>query len=59
MPNVKDAQDTEVLDARSTVPEEETFDSAQVVLNPTVQAVLPNTIINPDKKGMFFVGIVF
>jgi len=54
MPNVKDAQDTEVLDARSTIPEEETLDSVQVVLSPPVQTVLPDTIINPEKKGMSF-----
>jgi hypothetical protein len=54
MPNVKDAQDTQVLDARSTVPEEETLDLVQVVLNPQVQAVLPDTMFNPDTKGMSF-----
>ncbi|KIJ93731.1 hypothetical protein K443DRAFT_12658 [Laccaria amethystina LaAM-08-1] len=53
MPNVKDAQDTEVLDVWSTVPEEETFDSVQVVLNPPVRTVLSNAIINPDKKDKF------
>ncbi|KIJ93719.1 hypothetical protein K443DRAFT_684247 [Laccaria amethystina LaAM-08-1] len=53
MPNVKDAQDTQVLDARSTVPEEETLDLVQVVLNPQVQAVLPDTMFNPDTKVHF------
>ena len=51
VPNVEDAQDIQVLDARST---EETLDSLQVVLNPPVQAVLPDTIINPETKGISF-----
>jgi hypothetical protein len=49
----------EWIDGRSIVPEEETFDSVQVVLNPTVQAVLPNTIINPDKKVCFLLVLFF
>jgi tetratricopeptide (TPR) repeat protein len=53
-PNIEDAQDTQVFDARSTVPEEEISDSVQLVLNPPVQAVLPDTVINPEKKGMSF-----
>ena len=52
MPNLEDALDTQVLDARSTVPEENTSHSVQVVLNPSVEAVLSDTIINPEKKGM-------
>jgi tetratricopeptide (TPR) repeat protein len=57
IPNVVCAQDTAVLDKRSIVPKEETSDSVQVVSNPAVQAVLPDTIINPEKKGMLFVTV--
>ena len=52
MPNLEDALDTQVLDARSTVPEGDTSHSVQVVLYPSVEAVLPDTMINPEKKGM-------
>ena len=45
-------QDTQALDARGTVPQTETSNSAKVVLNPPVQAVLPDTIITPQKEGM-------
>ena len=54
MPKFEDALDTQVLDARSTVPEGDTSHSVQVVLHPSVEAVLPDTIINPEKKGMSF-----
>ncbi|KIJ95987.1 hypothetical protein K443DRAFT_10974 [Laccaria amethystina LaAM-08-1] len=49
MSNVEQAQETQMLDARSTVPEEET-DSIQVVLNPLAAAILPDTILKPGKK---------
>ena len=54
MPNVKDTQGAQALNARSTVSEEETLDLVQLILTPPVQAVLPDTIIKPDKKGMHF-----
>ena len=56
MANVQEAQDIQVLDAGSTVPGEENLHSTQVVLNHSVQAVLPNTPINPEKKGMSLVN---
>jgi len=59
MPNAQDPHDTQVLDARITVPEEETLDSAQVILNPLVQAVVPDIMINPEKKGMFLGNCFF
>ena len=54
MPNVKDAQGAQALNARSTVPEEETLDLVQLILTPPAQAVLPDTIIKPEKQGMHF-----
>jgi hypothetical protein len=54
MHNVKDAQNTQVLNARRTASEEATSDLVPVVLNPPVQAVLPDTIIILEKKGVYF-----
>jgi len=53
MANVQEAQDIKVLDAGSIVPGEEHLHSTQVVLNHPVQAVLPETTMNPEKKGMY------
>ncbi|KIJ97535.1 hypothetical protein K443DRAFT_9810 [Laccaria amethystina LaAM-08-1] len=50
MSNVEQAQETQVLDGRSTVYEEETSNSIQVLLNPPGAAILPDTIINSEKK---------
>ena len=52
--NVQEAQQIQFLDADGTVPGEENLHSTQVVLNHPVQAVLTDTIINPDKKCMHF-----
>ena len=54
MANVQEAQENEVLDTGSTVLGEENLHSTQVVLNHPVQAVLPDTPINPKKKCMSF-----
>jgi hypothetical protein len=59
VPNVEDAQDTQVYNSRSAVHEEKTSDLVQVVLNPPVQAVVPDTIINHEKKGMSFGNCFF
>ncbi|KIJ99879.1 hypothetical protein K443DRAFT_8078 [Laccaria amethystina LaAM-08-1] len=48
--NVQEVQEIQVLDAGSTVPGEENVHLAQVVLNDPVQAVLPGTTMNPEKK---------
>ena len=37
---------------QGTVPQTETSNSAKVVLNPPVQAFLPDTIITPQKEAM-------
>ena len=58
MQHVKDGQDSQHLDPGSTVPEEETLDLVQVASNHPVQEILPDTITNPKKKGMFLL-IVF
>ena len=52
MANVQEAQEIQVLDAGSTVPGG--LHSTQVVLNPPVQAVLTDMIMNPEKNGMYF-----
>ena len=52
MADVEEAQEIQVLDAGSTVPGEENLHPIQVVLNHPVQAVLTDTIMNPDEKGM-------
>jgi len=52
--NVQEAQEIQVLDAGRTVHGEENLHSTQVVLNHPVQAVLPDTTMNPEKKGMYF-----
>ena len=54
MVNVQEAQEIQVLDAGSPVHGEENLHLTHVVLNPLVQAVLPDTTINPEKKGMYF-----
>ena len=48
--NAKEAQETQVLHVRSTVPKEEMLASIQPVLNPL--AALPDTTMNPGEKGM-------
>jgi len=53
MANAQEAQEIQVLDAGSTTPREENLHSMQVVLNPPVQVVLPDTTMNPEKKGMY------
>ena len=58
MANVQDAQVIQVLDAVSTVPGEENLHSSQVVLNHPVQAVLPNTTINFERKGIYILVIL-
>ena len=52
--NVQEAQEIQVLHSVTTVFHEDHLHSTQVVLNPPVQAVLPDTTMNPDKKGMYF-----
>ena len=52
MANVQEAQDIQ-LDEGNTVPAEENLHPIQVVLNHPGQAVLTNTIMNSDKKGMY------
>jgi hypothetical protein len=52
MINVREAHETQVLSVRLTVPEEETSNSTQVVLNPPPPADLPVIIMNPGEKGM-------
>jgi tetratricopeptide (TPR) repeat protein len=54
MANVQEVQEIQVLDAGSTVHGEENLHSTQVVLNHPVQVVLPDTTMNPKKKGMYF-----
>ena len=53
MANVQEAQEFQVLDV-GTVSGEENLHSTQVVLNHPVQAVLPDTTMNPKGKGMHF-----
>ena len=52
MANAQEAQETQLLDARITVPEQKISDSLQVVLTPPTQAALPHAIMNSDKKGV-------
>ena len=52
--NVQEAQEIPVLYAGSTVPGEEKLHVTQAFLNLPVQAVLPDTIMNTEKKGMYF-----
>ena len=52
--NVQKAQEIQVLNAGSTLPGEQTLNSMQVVFNHPAQAVLPDTTINTEKKGMHF-----
>jgi hypothetical protein len=52
--NVQEALETQFLNRRSTVSEEENLHSIQIVSNPPVEAVLPDTIINPETNGMYF-----
>ena len=52
MANVQKSQEIQV-DAGSTVPHEENLHPTQLVLNHPVEAVLPDTIVNPDKKGFY------
>ena len=58
MANVQDTQEIQVLDAGSTVHGEENLHSTQVVLNPSVQADLPDTTMNPEKKGIYLIILV-
>jgi len=53
MANAQEAQEIQVLDAGRTNPREENLHSTQVVLNPPIQVVLPDTIMNLEKKGMY------
>ena len=53
MSNVQEVQEIQVLDAGCTVPEKENLHSTQVVLNHPVQAVLPETTMNPEKEGKY------
>ena len=43
----------QVFEAGSIVRGEEKLHPTQVLLNHSVQAVLPKTTINPEKKGMY------
>jgi tetratricopeptide (TPR) repeat protein len=54
MANVQEAQEIQVLDAGSTVPDEENLQPIQVVLNHPVQADHPDTTTNSQKKCMYF-----
>ena len=56
--NVKEAQKSQVLDAGRIIHGAGHLDSTQVVLNYTVQGVLPDTTKNPQKKGMYLVVVV-
>ena len=51
--NVQEVQDTQVLDAGSTVPGEENLELTQVVLNHPVQLVLSDITVNPEKNSMY------
>ena len=52
--NVQEAQEIQFFDMASTSSGEENFESTQLVLNHSVPAVLQDTTMNPEKKGMYF-----
>ena len=54
MTNVQEAQEIQVVDAGSKVPDEENLQPTEVALNHPIQAVLPDTTMTPEKKGMHF-----
>jgi tetratricopeptide (TPR) repeat protein len=54
MANIQEVQEIQVLDVGSSVVGEEYLHSKQVVLNHPVQAVLPDTTMNPEKKRYVF-----
>ena len=54
MANIQEAQEIQVFDAGSIVHGEEHLHPTQVLLNHSVQAVLPKITINLEKKGMYF-----
>ncbi|KIJ99978.1 hypothetical protein K443DRAFT_8011 [Laccaria amethystina LaAM-08-1] len=59
MANIQEVQEIQVLDVGSSVVGEEYLHSKQVVLNHPVQAVLPDTTMNPEKKSPFPLQIEF
>ena len=53
MAKVQEGQEIQVLDAGITVPGEQTLNSMQVAFNHPAQAVLPDTTINSERKGIY------
>ena len=54
MTHVQEAQEIQALDAGSNVPDQENLQPTEVALNHPIQAVLPETTMTPEKKGMHF-----